>query len=133
MAEISTPLETDPKARLLVVDDDPNLRAGMQDLLSLMGYHVEEASSGHEALMSMERAPYDLMVLDIRMPGMNGIEVMEKILSKNKKQMVILNTAYSVYKDNFMTWAADAYIIKSSDLTELKDKVKELLGQEAAS
>jgi hypothetical protein len=56
---------------------------------------------------------------------------MEKILSKNKKQLVILNTAYSVYKDNFMTWAADAYIIKSSDLTELKEKIKELLSQEA--
>jgi DNA-binding response OmpR family regulator len=61
------------------------------------------------------------------MPKMDGIEAMGKILSKNKEIPIIINTAYSNYKDSFMSWAADAYIVKTSDLSELKDKIKEVL------
>ena len=70
----------------------------------------------------------DIMLLDINMPKMNGIESMNRILSEHRKIPIIINTAYSSYKDNFMSWSADAYIIKSSDLRELKSKIKELIG-----
>ncbi len=123
----------DMKHKLLFADDEKNLRILYQTEFTSEGYDVDVAEDADQVLEKVEDNSFDLIVLDIMMPGMNGIEVMEKILSKNKKQLVILNTAYSVYKDNFMTWAADAYIIKSADLTELKDKVKELLGQVAAS
>jgi len=117
------------KKRLLFADDEQNLRFLYQTEFSGEGYEVEVAQDATEVLAKLEKNTYDLVVLDIQMPGMNGIEVMEKILSANKRQKVVLNSAYSVYKDNFMTWAADAYIIKSADLTELKDKIKELLEQ----
>ncbi len=68
--------------------------------------------------------------MDINLPLMDGIEAMGHILSKNKDIPIIINTAYSNYKDNFMSWAADAYIVKSSDLTELKNKIEELLAKE---
>ena len=58
---------------------------------------------------------------------MEGIETMGWILSHNKGIPIIIHTAYSNYKDNFMSWAADAYIVKSSDLSELKNKIKEIL------
>jgi DNA-binding response OmpR family regulator len=74
MVEVPGPQETHSRARLLVVDDEANLRAGLRDLLSLMGYQVEEAASGYEALGLLESQHYDLMVLDIRMPGIDGIE-----------------------------------------------------------
>ncbi len=61
---------------------------------------------------------------------MDGLEAMGIILSKHKGIPIIINTAYGNYKDNFMSWLADAYIIKSSDLTELKNKIKELLTKE---
>lgn len=117
------------KKRLLFADDEKNLRILYQTEFESEGFEVDVAGDANEVLDLVEKNEYDLIVLDIQMPGMNGIEAMEKILSKDKKQMVILNTAYSVYKDNFMTWAADAYIIKSSDLTELKNKIRELLGE----
>ena len=117
------------KKRLLFADDEKNLRILYKTEFEAEGFEVDVAGDANEVLDLVEKNQYDLIVLDIQMPGMNGIEAMEKILSKDKKQMVILNTAYSVYKDNFMTWAADAYIIKSSDLTELKDKIRELLGE----
>jgi DNA-binding response OmpR family regulator len=71
----------------------------------------------------------DLIVMDINMPRMDGIESMCRILSEHRNIPIIINTAYSNYQNNFMTWSADAYIIKSSDLKELKNKIKELLNR----
>jgi two-component system response regulator (stage 0 sporulation protein F) len=67
------------------------------------------------------------VILDIVMPEMDGMEAMTRILRKHRKIPVILNTSYSKYREDFMTWAADAYVMKSSDFTELKEKIKELL------
>jgi len=74
----------------------------------------------------------DLVVLDIRMPGMDGLDAMSRILERHPKLKVVLNSAYSSYKDNFMSWAADAYVVKSSDLSELRSTVKALLAGEPA-
>jgi DNA-binding response OmpR family regulator len=114
-------------AYLLVVDDDQNLATLYEQELSDEGYEIKVAHSGEDALKSLEKRRPDLVVLDISMPGMDGIEALGKILGKGKTIPVILNTAYATYKDNFMTWSADAYVVKSGDLTELKNKVKEVL------
>jgi len=74
---------------------------------------------------------YDLVIMDIRMPEMDGIEALGKILSRDKKIPIIIYTAYSNYKSNFMTWTADAYVTKSSNLDEIKEKVREILAARA--
>jgi DNA-binding NtrC family response regulator len=61
------------------------------------------------------------------MPEMDGLEVLAKIVSRYKKMPVILHTAYAHYKNDFMTWLADAFVVKSSDLSVLRKTVKELL------
>jgi DNA-binding response OmpR family regulator len=114
-------------AKLLVVDDDKNLRLLYEQELSDEGHEVTLAGSGPEALEYLKASRPDLIILDISMPGMDGIEALGKILAKDKSMPVILNTAYSTYKDNFMTWSADAYVVKSGDLTELKAKIKDVL------
>jgi CheY-like chemotaxis protein len=114
---------------ILVVDDEKNLIRLYEKELSKEGYKVVAATSGTEALDKVNEYVPDLVVLDIRMPGMDGIEVLGKILGKNNTLPVIINTAYSSYQNNYMSWAADAYVIKSSDLTELKTKIKEILEQ----
>lgn len=114
-------------AKLLVVDDDKNLRLLYEQELAEEGHEVVLAGGGPEALDILKTQRPDLIVLDISMPGMDGIEALGKILAKDKSMPVILNTAYSTYKDNFMTWSADAYVVKSGDLTELKAKIKEVL------
>ncbi|MCY3020626.1 MAG: response regulator [Planctomycetota bacterium] len=114
-------------AKLLVVDDDKNLRLLYEQELAEDGHEVALASSGREALDYLKDNRPDLIILDISMPGMDGIEALGKILAKDKTMPVILNTAYSTYKDNFMTWSADAYVVKSGDLTELKAKIKDVL------
>jgi DNA-binding response OmpR family regulator len=115
------------KKKLLVADDEKNLRLLYQMELQQEGYDVTVACDAQEVLELMKTQDFDVIVLDILMPGMNGIELTEKILAKNKHQKIILNTAYSAYKDNFMTWAADAYVVKSADLTELKTRIREVL------
>jgi CheY-like chemotaxis protein len=72
------------------------------------------------------------VVLDIRMPGIDGLETMARLLSRENTLPVILNTAYSAYRESFLSWSADAYVIKSSDLTELKTKIREVLAARAA-
>ncbi len=112
---------------ILIVDDEKNLLKLYEKEFTDEGYRVTTASSGVEALQKIERESFDLVVLDIRMPDLNGVETLKKIMEATSKLPVILNSAYTSYRDNFLTWAAEAYVVKSSDLTELKTKAKEVL------
>ncbi len=114
------------KKKILVVDDEKNLRILYEAELQAEGYEVDIADSAETAFQCLESRDYDVIVLDVQMPGMNGLEAMGHILHKNRKQAIILNTAYSQFKDHFESWSADAYVVKSGDLTELKDKIREL-------
>ena len=111
----------------MVVDDDEGIRCLYEQVLTDEGYNVILASDGLEAVEIFKDIKPDIVVLDIRMPGMDGIELLGKVLDMDRKLPVIINCAYSMYKNNFLTWMADAYVIKSSDLTELKLKIRELL------
>ena len=112
---------------ILVVDDDEAIRTLLQEELEDEGYKILVATNAREALKLIEAESLDLVILDIRMPGMDGLEALPRILGLKEGLPVILNTAYTQYQDSFMSWAADAYVVKSSDLTELKEKVKELI------
>jgi len=118
---------TKGKKRLLIVDDEPNLRTLYEAEFTGDGYEVALAGSGPEAIDCVKEKQPDLVIMDIRMPGMDGIEAMGEILSQDNQLPVIINSAYSHYKENFMSWSADAYVVKSADMTELKNKVAELL------
>ena len=112
---------------ILVADDEEAIRELISEELTDEGYRVLTASNAREALKMVETEPLDLVILDIRMPGMDGLEALPRILGMKEGLPVILNTAYSQYKESFMSWAADAYVVKSSDLSELKQKIKELI------
>lgn len=117
------------KKRILLIEDDAALRMLYEDELGEEGYEVLSARDGKEGLWRYEQERPDLVVLDIVMPVMDGIETLNAILGKDRRVPVILNTAYAQYKENFMTWGAEAYVIKSSDLTELKEKIRDVLSQ----
>jgi CheY-like chemotaxis protein len=115
------------KKKILVVEDEESLRLLYEEELRAEGYEVLTAGNGREAIQQLEEGQPDLVVLDIVMPVMNGMEALGRILGKGRKIPIILNTSYSGYRQDFMSWAADAYVTKSDDLTELKNKVRELL------
>lgn len=116
---------------VLVADDETSIRKLYQRELQREGYNVVFASNGQDAIKKARETSPDLVIMDIRMPGMNGIEAMGRILEENNEIPVVINTAYSSYKDSFLSWSADAYITKSSDLTELKDTIRHILVERA--
>ena len=112
---------------VLIVDDDQNQRVLYREELRHEGYDVTETADGQEAIAMVRDGGVDVVVLDIAMPGMNGVETLSRILDIDNKMPVVLNTAYAAYKDDFMTWAADAYVVKSADLSGLKIQIAEAL------
>ena len=113
--------------RVLIVDDEAVVRSGISRALHNRNIATETAANGEEALLLLKDHAFDLVLLDIKMEDIDGLEVLENIRAKTGKMPVILNSAYNTYKNNFTSWLADAYLVKSSDLSELKNKVRELL------
>lgn len=116
---------------LLVVEDNLHQRLLYEEELREEGYLVRTASDGREALEMAKQAPPDLVLLDINMPVMDGLDTLGKLLEINHRIPVIIHTAYPGYQDSFTSWSADAYVVKSSDLTELKQKVHQLLARQS--
>ena len=119
--------------KVLCVDDDLSLLHLYYEELSEEGYRVILAKDGKEALSKFDKEKPHVVVMDIRMPVMDGIEALTAMLGKDRQVPVILNTAYPQYRENFMTWGAEAYVLKSSDLTELKRKIREVLDRRKKS
>ena len=113
--------------RILVVDDEENIRALYRDELVEEGYEVELAADGIEALKKFDRFRPDLVTLDVKMPGLDGLEVLRRMREKSASVRVVLLTAFGEFKQDFTTWASDAYIVKSHDTKELKTTVSWLL------
>ena len=120
------------KKKILIAEDDDSLRLLYEEELKAEGYEVLSARNGKEAIQQLEETRPDLILLDIVMPVMDGMEALGRILRKDRRIPIILNTSYSAYREDFMSWAADAYVTKSSDLTELKAKIRELLEKAVA-
>ena len=114
--------------RIMVVDDEENIRFLYKEELEDEGFAVELAKSGEEALEKLLDFKPDLITLDIKMPGMDGIEVLKRIREQDRKLPIVLCSAYGEYKQDFTTWASDAYVVKCADLTELKTTIRRLLG-----
>ncbi|MEI6126987.1 MAG: response regulator [Pseudomonadota bacterium] len=116
--------------KLLFADDEESIRLLYKDEFEEKGYEVILASNGQEALDKFAQTSPDLLVIDIKMPGMDGIEVLKRIREKSKDVPVILCTAYGEYKHNLETWASDDYVVKSANLEGLMHKVACLLARE---
>jgi CheY-like chemotaxis protein len=117
---------------VLVADDEQGICKLYHRELKEEGYDVVFASNGPEAIEKAKTSSPDLVIMDIRMPGMDGIEAMGRILEENNELPIVINTAYSAYKESFLSWSADAYLTKSSDLTELKETIHTLLEERHA-
>ena len=117
--------------KIMVVDDEENIRFLYKEELMDEGYDVVLAASGQEALDLLRDSKPDLLTLDIKMPEMDGIETLRKIKEIDKELPVVLCTAYGQYKQDFSSWASDAYVVKSADLDELKSVIKEILENKA--
>jgi len=110
--------------KILLVDDEDSIHLIYSEELEEEGYEVHSALSGEEGLEKLKIISPDLVILDINMPGMNGIDVLRQMKENNPDLPVILCSAYPEFKQDFASWASDDYIVKSSNLDELKAAVK---------
>ena len=110
-------------AKILIVDDEEHIRYLYSEELSESGYEVITAESGHKLLEKIEEEKPDLVVLDIKMVDYNGLDLLQDIRNKFYTMPVVLCTAYDTFKEDMKSIAADFYVIKSFDLTELKKKI----------
>ncbi len=113
--------------KILVIEDEVHLRQLYQTELSEDGYEVILAKNGFEGIDLCKSENPDLVVVDIRMPGMDGLDTISRLLEHDRRRPVIIHSAYPHYQDNFMSWNADAFIVKSGDLTALKEKINSFL------
>lgn len=113
--------------KILIVEDDPAQRMLFEMEISEMGFTTIIARDGVEAIDEFHRNQPDLVILDLQLPHQDGLIALRNLLSVNPTIPVIIHTAYTRYKHTDLSWAAEAYIIKSSNLEELKNTVKRIL------
>ncbi len=121
-------METESKKKILLVDDDDGIQMFYGEELEDEGYQVIPALNGKQALEKFEDDPPDLVILDINMPDMTGLEVLRQMKNINADLPVILSSAYPDYKQDLSSWASEEYVVKSANMDELKAAVLRNLG-----
>ncbi|MFT5698197.1 MAG: two-component system response regulator (stage 0 sporulation protein F) [Desulforhopalus sp.] len=114
--------------KILLVDDEPSIQIVYREEFEDEGYQVLSALNGEEGLEKFQQEDPDIVILDIHMPGMNGIEVLRLMKMQRPETPVILSSAYQEFQRDISTWASEEYIVKSGNLDGLKEAVKRLLG-----
>lgn len=122
-----------PYRRVLVVDDEAHLRQTFARILHQMGCEVTTAADGAEALQRLEVAPYDLVYLDIRLPGMDGLQVLRQIHDRYPRLAVVLLTAYASIKSavEAVRLGATDYLIKPITPEALIARTRTILADQA--
>jgi DNA-binding response OmpR family regulator len=123
---MSAPARQAPGVKLLVVEDQEALRHLYAEELVSEGYVVRTARDVGAAEQVFDEDPPDVVVLDIRLGDGRAVDTMSRILSRRRAPRLVLNTAVAVHRDDLRLLSPDAYIVKSSDLTELKSAVRAL-------
>lgn len=120
------------KPKILVVDDEKHIRMLYQEELEDEGYVVATSDGEEPVIALMEREKPQVVILDIRLgPDRSGLDLLQLIRSHDAKVPVILSTAYDSFQHDLKSIAADYYVVKSVDLSELKGKVRQALGRKA--
>lgn len=119
--------------KILLVDDEPNIRLLYKDLLNDEGYEVLEAETGKASFDILRREPIDLVVLDIKLRLESGLDVLQNLTKEFPSLPVILCSAYASFQDDYISWLAEAYIVKSSDTEELLKVIKKILNKKRST
>ena len=115
-------------ARLLIVDDDPNLRRFLRAELELEGYSCQEAATGQQALELIRGEPWDLLVLDWTLPDFSGVEICRRLRSSHNPTPVLMLTGVDGIEDRVtaLDAGADDYLVKPFSIEELLARLRAL-------
>jgi DNA-binding response OmpR family regulator len=119
-------------AKILIVDDEKHIRSLYSDELREEGYEVATAPDGNDIYNLIENEKPDVILLDIKLADSNGLDVLQQIRNRYYNLPVILCSAYGSFKVDIKAIAADAYVVKSADLSELKKRIAQVLEASAS-
>lgn len=114
-------------SKVLIVEDDRALRMLYETELSEWGYETVLAKDGVEALEKLAADPPDVIVMDVMMPRLDGLETLQKKLETHPNIPVIIHSAYDLFHKDMRSWSAEEYVVKSSDLTHLRNAIRRAL------
>lgn len=111
--------------KILVVDDEANIREIISEFLQTLGYEVVEAEDGNQAIKECGRKEFDLVITDIRMPNMNGLDLLKNLKKVIPDLPIILMTGYQPSKsqEENLTAKADGYLLKPFSLNTLRQSI----------
>lgn len=115
--------------RLLLIEDDTALRQGLKRQLEAEGYRVDEAGDGAEGLFLAQEYPFDLAIVDLGLPKVNGLTIVQRLRSEGRAMPVLILTARGSWQDKVtgLEAGADDYVVKPFEYPELAARVKALL------
>ncbi|MFQ5637318.1 MAG: response regulator [bacterium] len=113
--------------RILVLDGEEKLRNRYQHELQALGYQVITAGDSRIALEKIKCGSVDLVIMDLELPDGSGFDCLERLMSLRRQVKVVINTTDASYKEDFHSWIADAFLMKSADLNELTHTVNDIL------
>ncbi len=117
------------KKTVLIVDDEPDIRMLFSSELKDAGYNVYEAANSKECYKILDTQKVDICLLDIKLKDESGIDILQTITGKYPGVRTLMCSAYSAYQDDFATWQADGYWVKSQDLDSLKEEIVKVLNK----
>lgn len=119
--------------RLLLIEDDPALTEGVRTALKSEGYTLDCLSDGRQALHALRHEVFDLVLLDLGLPGLDGLSVLQTLRAERKQLPVLILTARDAVTDRIkgLDSGADDYLVKPFDITELKARIRALLRRSA--
>ena len=122
-------------ARVLICEDEAAQRTFYQTVLEKAGHEVITAETGTKALQALEDRNADILVMDIRMPDMHGLELLENLRRRNHKLPIIVASALQALEDSFevKTYGVGAFLAKPVEVKELVATVARLTGEPAAA
>jgi DNA-binding response OmpR family regulator len=115
--------------RILVVDDQKELRDLLSKFLFLSGYEVESAEDGEGAMALVKKKQYDLVVVDFKMPKMNGLDLTKRLKLYDPSLSILIMSESAVGEAFFIEAGADAFLTKPLDLSSMKSLVEEILNR----
>lgn len=121
-------------AHILVIEDEPEMQRGLRDNLEFEGYDVQIIGDGNKGLEAIQKKPYDLILLDVMLPGISGFDICRKVRTEGNKTPIIMLTAKGEEVDKVLglEFGADDYITKPFSLRELLARVKAVLRRSPA-
>jgi len=114
-------------ARILVIENEHALQTLYAMELQSMGHEVQCLGDGRTAFAQVDRLCPQLIIMDIAMPNGDGLEFLHRLIGQHHAIPIIIHSGHVIYQDEWIVQAADAFVLKSSDLTEFKNTIHQTL------